>query len=452
MFTSVLTYFSAKIKNDDSRELLKGSSLAFLFKTIGFVAGYFFTLIVTRTLGAESWGIFSLSLSILTIFSVISRLGMDTAVLKLVSEMNAKGEQYFLVGVYRKVLITVFFWGGILTLLLYFSSDLIAQYIFKNKNLGFPFRISALGIIPFSAILIFSEGFRGLKQITHFAFFQFVAKFLFSIIFYLPIYYLTMHQSAPLISFISALYISLIISYFLWIRQNKSFLLKEKNKKNTLYDSTLKIINFSLPFFITSSVLFINGYTDTIMLGIFTTEKEVGIYNVVLKLAAANSFILAAINSISAPKFSELHGTGNHKRLKELVQKSTKLIFYTSLPLIVLFFAFPEILLKMFGPEFIEAKYALYFLTVGSFINAISGSVGYLINMTGKQHVTKNILLTGALINVTLNYFLIPLYGINGAAFASMISMAFWNLTMVLYIKSKFGFLTIYIPYLIKAK
>ena len=70
--------------------------------------------------------------------------------------------------------------------------------------------------------------------------------------------------------------------------------------------------------------------------------------------------------------------------------------------------------------------------------------------MTGKQLVFMKVLFAGAILNVMLNYFLIPIWGINGAAIASMISIIFWNLSMVIFINRKYGFLTFYIPFLTK--
>lgn len=80
-------------------------------------------------------------------------------------------------------------------------------------------------------------------------------------------------------------------------------------------------------------------------------------------------------------------------------------------------------------------------------ISAFSGPAGNILQMTGRQVIFMNVLFVGAVINVVLNYFLIPLYGIEGAAFASMTSVIFWNLTMVYFVKKEFGFLTIYNPF-----
>jgi len=46
-----------------------------------------------------------------------------------------------------------------------------------------------------------------------------------------------------------------------------------------------------------------------------------------------------------------------------------------------------------------------------------------------------------------LNYYLIPIYSIEGAAIASLLSMSLWNLGMVYFIKKEFGFYTFYNPF-----
>ena len=68
--------------------------------------------------------------------------------------------------------------------------------------------------------------------------------------------------------------------------------------------------------------------------------------------------------------------------------------------------------------------------------------------MTGNQHLFQNIHLVAAILNVLLNYILIPISGIQGAAIASFFSVVFWNTIMVIIVKRKFGFITIYIPFI----
>jgi len=102
----------------------------------------------------------------------------------------------------------------------------------------------------------------------------------------------------------------------------------------------------------------------------------------------------------------------------------------------------------LYGSEFLTGFEVLRWLIIGRIVNALSGSVGNLMQMSGQQKIYMNILIIGSVINVVLNYCLIPIYGIKGAAISSVVSLSFWNLTMVYMVKRKFGFSTIYIPFL----
>ena len=160
------------------------------------------------------------------------------------------------------------------------------------------------------------------------------------------------------------------------------------------------------------------------------------------------SISLMAINSIASPKFAEMYGKKDFDGLKKVVHQSTKMIFWSTLPLVILFFIFPDFLLGIFGTEFKVGVTAFIYLSIGKLISAFSGSVGNLLQMTGRQIIFMNLLFVGAIINVVLNYLLIPIYGVNGAALASMVSLSTWNLTMVYFVKREFGFYTFYIPFI----
>ena len=106
-------------------------------------------------------------------------------------------------------------------------------------------------------------------------------------------------------------------------------------------------------------------------------------------------------------------------------------------------FLFPSSILSFFGDEFILAKFSLLILAFSQAINALSASLGTILNMTGMQKVYGNILLVFLVLNIVLNYLLIPIYGIEGAAIASASSLMFWNLYSVFYVYKYYGVLTL---------
>jgi O-antigen/teichoic acid export membrane protein len=216
-----------------------------------------------------------------------------------------------------------------------------------------------------------------------------------------------------------------------------------------------KLLGISIPLMFAESVQFIMVWIDKLMLGNMTTVEDVGIYFTAFKLSMIASISLMSINSIASPKFAEKFGKNDINGLRKVVQQSTKMIFWTSFPLVAGFFIIPEYLLSLFGEEFKVGVTAFIFLSCGRLVSSFCGSVGNILKMTNNQNIFGLLLFCGAVINVVLNFVLIPennllssygISGINGAAFASMCSLSFWNLAMVLIVKRKFGFFTFYLP------
>jgi len=154
-----------------------------------------------------------------------------------------------------------------------------------------------------------------------------------------------------------------------------------------------------------------------------------------------------------APKFSELYYSGKLNELFQVARKSTKMIFWSTAPILISLIVFGKfVLLNFFGLNFIKSYTPLLIIIVGQFINAICGPVGYFLNMTGNERFVSFVILISCIINIVLGYALIPKYGINGSAVASAISIIFWNLTMVSFVKIKYKFLFIYNPLFFRCK
>jgi len=285
------------------------------------------------------------------------------------------------------------------------------------------------------------ECLRGLKKIKEYAFLMHIAIPLVASIILGIAYLFDKTKNAPLAAYMVSVILAFLTSQVIWLKRSR---IRPTPSENFM--GWIKLFRVSIPMLLTSSLFQVLGWTDVIMLGIFRTEREVGIYNIAMKIAIAVNIISMSISTIAAPKFAELYGQGDLKKLCEVIRNSTKLIFWTSLPVILILMLFPSFLLGIFGEEFKAGVYALLVLTVAQFINASCGSVGFILQMTGKELIFQNIMIGAAIINITLNGLLIPIYGINGAAFASLISVAFWNFMSVFYVRSKLHVVTIYLP------
>lgn len=444
MKNGILSRFSF-LSNVHLQEVLTGSSVALVLKVLGLVGGYIFIFILSHYYGAKGMGIYSLALSVLGILELFGTMGFKTSVLRFVGQFSAENNHHKIKSLYKKVLELIVPISFILAIALFFFSRKIAVSVFHNEALIIPFQIISL-IIPVNSInAINIELIRGLRNIPLSEYLRNLNEPLLNIPLLLIISLFLANYYVPIITFSLAIIGSFLISTFYVIKRTRSFSIDiEKSLSKT------ELLKISSPMMITAFSFLVMGRIDTIMLGMFSTTENVGIYNIALKIASVTSFILYAINTISAPKFSELYWSKDMENLRKVVRFSSKLIFVFSFPILLAFIIFPKFFMGIFGIEFIAGRYALIFLTMGQFVNASSGSVGIFLNMTGKQRIFRNIILTATSINIALNYILIPKYGINGAAIATMISMSFWNIYGAVYIKVKSNINTFYLPIICK--
>jgi hypothetical protein len=299
--------------------------------------------------------------------------------------------------------------------------------------------------VPFVIIGLNSAGYRGFKNMTGFMIFRTIQPLL-SAILLLFLFYMKSNWGV-VHAYTFATLGTCLASFMTWWRFSKM--------KEGIYQPTLnwnQMLSESLPMMLTGSMIFIMGWTDNIILGIFRSSEEVGMYDAAFRLSTLSAVVLFAINAIQAPVFSELYHKKEMGRLQQIINKSNRLLFFTSLPLTLILCVFPNQILGFLGEGFKGAWLALIFLSIGNFVNSITGSVGILLQMSGHQKQYNNIITSTAIGSIVLNLFLIPTYGLLGAAVTSAGAKIIQNLLSVMYAKKYLGVLSIYLPGIEKLK
>ena len=435
---------SKLIQDKDFSELFKKGGLSFLIRIGGQVMGFLLTLIIAHYFGAKGLGDYVLSIVVLRIFTLFSKLGVDTFSIRFIASF-AKQEKWKSIQLFRNKIIRLLSISSLIfSLLMYYFSEDIANLVHAKVE---HVRLNAFFVLPMAFFMLHYQSLRGLKKIAEFSFFYRMSQATFSIISIFIITQFFVDGNVPVYAYLSSLAIVSLLAFIVFFNSyNKIKRISDDEQIEELkYSEILKV---SIPLMFAQSVQFIMAWTDKLMLGNMMGSEEVGIYFTAFKLSMFASIALMAINSIASPKFAELYGKKDFDGLKKVAHQSSKMIFLATLPLVLVFFVFPEFLLGLFGEEFKVGVKAFVFLSFGKLISSLSGSVGNILQMTGKQVIFMNVLFVGAIVNVLLNFFLIPKFGINGAALASMISLSMWNLIMVYFVKREFGFYTFYIPFL----
>lgn len=431
---------NTKPTGKDRNFLLKKSGIALAVKTSAVAMQYGFILVVARTQGAGSLGSFALSLTVMQLLSIIALLGLDTWLTRRIAALRAQGDVDGMAVAYRSVtgitLASSLFLGG----LLFLSAPFIASSVFGKPALGIHLQTISIALPLLVLITVHAGVYRGIKNMTGFTLFKAAIPLLNALI--LLMAHIGMHEISPATAYVISAALVLAAYVFFW-RRNPSYIVHERPRAALQWRS---VVGESLPMMITGSIFFIMNWVDNLVIGIFRTEAEVGLYDSAFKMASMAAITLMAINAIQAPSFAEHHSKQETGKLKASVNRSGMLLFYTSLPISLLLFIFPEWILSFFGPGFSSAADCVRILVVGNFINAWTGSVGILLQMTGYHQQYNRIILYASILSVVMNLILVPMLGIIGAAISSSATKAIQNLLAAVLVYHKLQINTLHFP------
>lgn len=421
-------------------QLLTSSGLVLFFKVSGALAGYLFTYLVSNYYGARIYGIYELCYTAIMIAGVAGRLGLDGAMVRFLAEFKSKEQFGTLRRVYRKSITASFILSLVLGAVLFLLAPWLAQNLGKDVSaLTQAFQVTAVLIPPFVMLGMNTEALRGLKRMTDFAALQHGSIVLLAALGVWLTYERVPEYLAPIIGYGGGIIILLLVSIFLvrWrIRQAGTVSAPGPGVPFRT------VLNVALPILLSTSMFLVISWTDTLMIGYFIDETNVGIYRVAFKIATLITFAQFAINSIAAPMFSEFFAKEDMEGIKRTTHQIGYLNLVSSTPIFLAILLLPKFVLGLFGEEFDVAATTLIILAAGQLVNALCGPVLYILNMTGKEKVAQRIMVVTSILNIVLNLWLIPEYGFQGAAIATSLSMMLWNILAVIYIKREYGFIT----------
>jgi O-antigen/teichoic acid export membrane protein len=199
-------------------------------------------------------------------------------------------------------------------------------------------------------------------------------------------------------------------------------------------------LRLSMPLFVIGLGYQLLNLMDTIMLGHFASERDVGIYSVALKVSSFVVIGLEIVLPIVAPLFSQFSETRDNELTEALFRTVTKWLCYSALIMFACIAIFRVELLHVFGKGFTAGATALLILAAGYVASAATGPTGALLTMTGKQKWELANTISMVIFNFLLNLVLIPKMGLIGAAIATAVSIAIINGLKLVQVYMLFGF------------
>ena len=415
------------------REVVAGAGLAFSLKVVAAGLTFAFNVVLARLLGAADTGVFFLALTVTTVGAVVGKGGLDLAMLRFVSGSASVGDWSAVKGVYATGLRAAFICSSAAAVAIFLVAPWLGASLFSEPRLTTLLRWMCVSIVPSALYLIHAELLKGLRRIV-----EAIA---------------VMGVIAPLISVLSALVliprwgirgataatvtaslVTLAFGIVFWRRATPQLRgLVGRFELSALWRSARPLWGVAL-----SQLVF--QWSSLLMLGIWASKADVGVFGAAARTAMLTSFVLVAFNSVLAPRFAALHRQGDTAGLRRTVKSATMLMTILATPVLLVFLLLPRAIMGVFGPQFApEGALLLGIMAVGQFVNVSTGGVGILLVMTGNERAMRDISTVSAALHVVLGAALILRWGALGAALATATSVALQNILLVVTAKRRLG-------------
>jgi O-antigen/teichoic acid export membrane protein len=359
-----------------------------------------------KTLGSSGWGVFSYAISLLSLFMILSDIGISSILIREISKNNPEQQsKYIATSFILKIILTI----------LGFIAILFFAPLFATENLSNTIILLVSIILIFDNLreFVFTLN-RGMEKMESEVSIKIITSLL--LIFFTYIF-LIKYQNVYALALGYALgsFMGFVYAFIVFKNYFKNIL------KNFSKEIVKPIIINAWPFAFFALLGTIMMNTDSVMLGLMKNESEVGFYATSQRIILFLYMIPTLISNSLLPSLSKQ--LENLEEIKNIANSSLKFINMLIIPTILGFFILgTDIVIKLFGLEFeptgnILKISALSILFI--FPALIMNSIIFIFN----KH--KNIVLMtifGTILNILINAFLIPKYGAVGASVATLFS------------------------------
>lgn len=380
-----------------------------------FLTGLILSVLIARFLGPENTGIYNYFIWLINVFVLIAGLGGGTTIIKYVAGFLSKNElgktSYFL----RRLFLFQFFLAIILTTALLVFNNLfgffapgISNYFFIALLAFFPY----LWVTSSLSILQGSQKYKTIAKIN-----IFVNALMICSIFAVLI--LNGNVFNLLLTHLAIYLVSSVIYFFI----TKKYFLKKSNKLSSVKSKEILSYGGSI-YLITILDAVVWQKSEIFFLGFFSHSREIAFYSIAYGLANMVILVIAnSFNSVLVPIFSQLKVRGENLKIQAGYFRTTKLLSIIMIPIAAgLFILSPVIISLVYGPSYLASSLIFSILIIPITLAAIAGSGSALIYSLNKLWFIIRWGIPLAILNITLDFLLIPLYGGIGAALANAIT------------------------------
>jgi O-antigen/teichoic acid export membrane protein len=427
----------ADLLGDDAlqRRLARGALAALVINVLGMAVGVLAQLVLARFLGTQGYGVYAYMLGWVNVLIVPAMIGFNTAQLRYVAAYRAREEWSLLRGItgFTDRLVPALGLacglGGILTVWL--VRDDLGPSLAQTLYVG-------LLIVPVLALMnTRAATVRALGRVVAAIAPDLLVRQLAILIGIGAVALLLPQLAGPVAAALVTLAAAVLSLGLISRAQRRAF--PSAALQAPPIRHTRKWFATAVPLLLMASAQTVNAHASLLLLGWLGDTAEVGVYAIAARLADFLAFPLAMVNFVFAPAIAHLHAKDEHAALQRAM---TATAWWTTaggaavgLPL----FLFPGFFLALFGDGFVAGETALRIMLLAGLVHVATGSVGYLMAMTGLERPATVFTGTGALVNVGLAFLLIPTLGAVGGALAAAAGLVVWKVMAIVWCWRRLG-------------
>lgn len=428
-------------KEEALTSIFKGGSIIFLGMVFSKAFSFFYRVIVGSQLGPSTYGVISVMMSVFSVVTVISYLGMPNSVQHFVSHFKSQDDLEKAGEIVNYALTAVIISSTLVSILLFFAAPFLSRTVFGNPNLVWPLRIVAL-ILPLRGVgLIFAAIPDAYEKMRYKVYTERIWNSIPKLILLLISISMGWGAIGAAAAFAFPFGTAFVLNYIFAKKVFPEFSLRPKLKFREFYrNGRGRLANHSIPLMFSGAVGIFSGNIDTFVIQIIKGSSQVGLYQAAFPFAVLITMSSSIFNTIFFSNASKLRSRGNDSQLLETYHTVIKWTVLTSIPAFLILFVFPKIGILVFGREYLQAVNTLRILALGFTFSTVVGPVNKIYQATEETQIDfyTSVFNTGT--NLILNVILISImFGPLGAAIATSTAIILTNTVHTMYIKKLLG-------------
>lgn len=417
-----------------ARESAIAALKVIIIRCAGAAIAYATQVLLSRLLGQSDYGVFTLVWVWIIVLGHITPAGFAQAACRFLPHYHARNENDLLQGFLRT--------GALIVGACAISTALAGGVILWFAGASFenaytlPFALALL-VIPLFALQDYVENIARSFNWTVLAIAPpYIIRHGLIACGVIGSFMLDIPMSAALaiaVTFCAALVSLLVQTGFVWWRLKK--LIPRTPRKNR----TREWVRTALPLIFVDGTVMLFSNADILILSLFVEPATIALYFAASRILQLIAFVQYAATAATAQQFSALNAVDDAEALSSLARSTTRFTFIISLGAVLVTYPLAPFLLSLFGSGFGEAMPILTILMFGLLVQAFAGPGEDLLKMLGHERACAASSIVALVLNVTLNFALIPVFGAVGAAIATVLSLSFQSLTLAWLVRQRLG-------------